>query len=95
MKHPTLTYSGKSGDFKPIRSMITISGDSEVLIENCRQIAECNDIKCSVTASGYLIDVWGSDLTMTSFANGNVSVLGRVRSVSIARRSRNGGKDSE
>jgi hypothetical protein len=90
MKYPALTYMGKARDFSPVRSMISISGDSEVLIENCGSIIECNDIKCSVSAAGYLIDVWGSELTLTSFANGNAGVFGKIQSVSIEKKSARG-----
>ncbi len=91
MKFPTLTYNGRAGDFSPVRSLITISGDSEVLIENCSRLIETSDIKCSLISSGYLVEVWGSGLSAARFANQSASVVGRVQSVSIERRSRGKG----
>lgn len=86
MKYPTLTYLGRAGDFSPVRSMVTISGDSEVLIENCRRVIECSEIRCSMISAGYLIEVWGSGLSAACFAGGSASVTGKVQSVSIERR---------
>ncbi len=86
MKYPTLTYLGRAGDFSPVRSMVTISGDSEVLIENCRRIIECSDIRCCMMSAGYMIEIWGSGLSAASFAGGSASVTGRVQSVTIERR---------
>ncbi len=91
MRTPTISFSGLAGDFKPVRSMITISGDNEVLIENCSRLMECGDIKCSLISAGYLVEVWGSGLSATSFANGSAGIAGRVQSVSISRRPKIGG----
>jgi hypothetical protein len=70
--------------------MITISGNNEVLIENCKKLIECCDIRCSAESAGYLIDIWGSGLTATSFANGSIGVCGEVQSVAIEKKSRTG-----
>ncbi len=86
MKYPTLTYLGRAGDFKPIRSMISIVDDKEVLVESCKRILECDEIKCSIISHGYLIEVWGSELSVSSFANGSAAISGRIQSLSIERR---------
>ena len=70
----------------PVRSVVTIDGDSEVLIENCRRLIECSEIKCSVISAGFLVEVWGSGLSASSYANGSASISGRIQSVNIARR---------
>ncbi len=88
MKQPSFSYLGKVKDLSSLRSMITISGNSEVLIENCRQVNECNDIRCSVVASGDLIDVWGAELSLSSFSNGSVAVNGKIQSLNIEKRGR-------
>jgi hypothetical protein len=86
MKNLPTYFAGSIRDLKPLRSLVTLSGDSEVLIESCRRILECNDIKCSVLSHGYIFDIWGSQLTVTSFANGSAAVHGKIQSVSIARK---------
>ena len=80
-------------DLSPVRSMITISGDSEVLVENCRRFLECSEIKCSLISAGYLVEIWGSDLTASNYANGSAGIRGKIQSVSVERRGRlrNGG----
>lgn len=86
MKRPSLTYLGKVSGIRPLRSMITISGDSEVLIENCNSIIDHSEIKCALSAAGYLVEVWGEDLVLTSFSDGGAGVCGRIKSVTIERR---------
>ncbi|SDA18791.1 YabP family protein [Ruminococcus sp. YE71] len=86
MRAPTIGFSGMARDFKPVRSMMTISGDSEVRIENCKRLIECGDIKCGLISAGYLIEVWGSGLSASSFADGSACITGRVQSISISRR---------
>ena len=73
--------------------MITISGDSEVLVENCRRFLECSEIKCSLISAGYLVEIWGCGLTASNYANGSAGLRGKIQSVSVERRGRlrNGG----
>lgn len=93
MKRPVLSYFGAVSDFKPIRSLITIQNDSEVIVERCKRIIECNDIKCSAESHGYIIEIWGTDLTLTSFASGSIAVNGRIQSISIDGKARRGKAD--
>ena len=79
-----------TGGRVPVRSVVTIDGDSEVLIENCRRLVECSEIKCSVISAGFLVEVWGSGLSASSYANGSASICGRIQSVNVARRSSRG-----
>ena len=88
MEFPAFTYIGRAGDLRPARSLVTIDGDNEVQIENCRRILECSEVKCSMVSAGYLIEIWGSGLSAASFANGSASVTGRVQSVTVERRRR-------
>ena len=76
-----------TGGRVPVRSVVTIDGDSEVLIENCRRLVECSEIKCSVISAGFLVEVWGSGLSASSYANGSASICGRIQSVNVTRRS--------
>ena len=90
MKYPTFTYLGLAGEYKPARSMITLSDDREVLIESCKRIVECNDIKCSVISTGFLVEVWGSELNISTFSNGSAQICGKVSSISIEKKGRGG-----
>ena len=76
-----------TGGRVPVRSVVTIDGDSEVLIENCRRLVECSEIKCSVISAGFLVEVWGSGLSASGYANGSASICGRIQSVNVTRRS--------
>ena len=82
----TEIYESLVGRGKLHRPLITIAGDNEVLIENCKRLIECSEIKCSVLSAGYLVEVWGTELSASRFANGSASVSGRIRNVNIERR---------
>ena len=69
-----------------LNSSINIIDNTQIIIENCKNILECNDIIVRVLSAEFIIDVWGSDLTVTSFANRSVMVDGEISSVSLNRR---------
>ena len=69
-----------------LNSSINIIDNTQITIENCKNILECNDIIVRVLSAEFIIDVWGSDLTVTSFANRSVMVDGEISSVSLNRR---------
>ncbi len=77
-------FGGNSREIK--RPVVTVVGDSEVHIENCRRLLECSDIKCSILSAGYLVEVWGTELSAAAFAGGSASVSGKIQSVNIGRR---------
>ena len=69
-------------------SYITITSDSCVIIEGCRQIIECSDISARVATRQFTVEVMGSGLTVDSFSNSSVKVSGRITSLSLERRRR-------
>ncbi len=73
-----------AGDY----SYITITSDSSVLIEGCRQIIECSDVLAKVASRQFTVEIIGSGLTVDSFSNSNVKVSGRISSLSLEKRRR-------
>ena len=86
MKMPTVSFSGKVRDMDMLGSVVTIRDDTEVLVDNCRRITECSDVRCSLVSGNYTVEVWGSGLSASGFSNGSASVSGRVQSVALTRR---------
>ena len=82
----------KLRDMAFINAYISIVDDKSVVIENVSNINECNDILASIEASGYLIKVWGSSLTLSSYENNIIEVNGSISAIELEKLSRIKGK---
>lgn len=71
-----------------MNSCVSVLDNKQVLIENCKTILECNDILVRIVSSGFLIEIWGKDLTANNYSSKNVSVNGEIQSISLTRRSK-------
>lgn len=69
-------------------SYITITDDSSVMIEDCRQIIECSEIIAIVATRQFTVEITGMGLTVDSFSNNSVRVSGRISSLSLEKRRR-------
>lgn len=65
-------------------SQIQITGNHEVLIENCKKILEYNDIFIKVKTWDLTVQVWGSGLKVNDFGSNGVYVYGKIQSVELA-----------
>ena len=79
-------YSDKLADAAGGYSYITITSDSSVMIEGCKQIIECSEILARIATRQFTVEVWGSGLTVDSFSNSSVKVSGRITSLSLEKR---------
>ena len=82
-----LGFAGKLKDLACLGSYVTIENDRSVLVENCRQICECSDIRAKVCAGDYFIEVWGNDLKMSEYTQDSGYIYGKVESIKIVRKS--------
>ncbi len=80
------SYKEKLIDAAGGYSFISITNDSSVLIEGCKQILECSEVLARVVTRQYVIEIWGSDLKLSSFNNSSVNVKGRISSLSLERK---------
>ncbi len=71
-------------------SYITITSDSRVMIEGCRQIIDCSDVMARVLTRRFIVEIWGSGLHADSFSNGSVAVSGRITQVTLERKRSSG-----
>ena len=78
-----LGFAGKLKDLASLSSIVTVSSDRSVLIENCRQICECSDIMAKVSAADYYIEVWGKDLKLSDYTQDSVMIQGDVESIKL------------
>lgn len=64
-------------------SMIHISDNRRVEIENCRKILEYNDICVRVKTTTCDVTVWGSGLYVDDFCTGGIVINGRISSIEL------------
>ena len=76
-------YSDKAREVMCLNSHITILDNTSALIENCKQIVECNEILVKILTGKYEVEVWGSELSLSNYCNSSVEVNGRIDTVNI------------
>ncbi|MGN1133818.1 MAG: YabP/YqfC family sporulation protein [Oscillospiraceae bacterium] len=66
-----------------ISSIVTIVDNASVLVEDCKQVIECNEICAKIATTKYEIEIWGNNLTMNNYNLKSVEVLGTIATVNI------------
>lgn len=66
-----------------LNSHITIMDDQCAIIENCKQILECNEILAKVLTHKFEVEIWGENLTLSNFCTESVEVKGKIKSVNL------------
>ena len=70
-----------------LNSHITIIDDKVVVVENCKQILECNEILAKVLTHKFEIEIWGENLTLSNFCTESVEVRGKIKSINLNNKS--------
>ena len=65
---------------------IHISGNRELILENCRRIEECSDVLMSLSCGRILVNVWGSDLRAFDYKTGGLVIRGKIFRVELEER---------
>lgn len=69
-----------------LNSSVTILDNKQVLIENCKNIVECNDVLVRIISSNYEIEIWGVGLSISNYSSKTVAVNGEIQSVNLTKR---------
>lgn len=94
-RSPHLSFLGKTRELMYLQSYIRINDNTSALIENCRQIYECTDVCVRVLTGSFEIELWGSGLLLSSYAENSVEVRGIIEQVRlISRGIRRAGNDT-
>ena len=62
---------------------VQIVGNSIVNVEGCKSVKKYDKAEIILRSSGYQITIKGSELSMTNFSEGRVSIRGRVLSYEV------------
>ena len=94
-KLPDLSFLGIAKELMYLQSYIKISDNTSALVENCKQICECTEVCVRLFTGSFEIELWGSGLTLNSYAENCVEIRGCIEQVVLNSRSRRRKKDGE
>ncbi len=60
---------------------ISISDNTEVIVENCKKILEYNDIFIKVSTSTVTFQIWGKDLAIKNYEDKGLIIKGIISSI--------------
>lgn len=65
---------------------IHISGNKELIIDNCRRIEEYDQVYMRIVAGGLTVDIRGNDLRAYDFSTGGLVIRGCIEQISLTER---------
>jgi sporulation protein YqfC len=71
-----------------LNTSIHISGNNELIIDNCQRIEEYNEVFMRLLSGGLYINIRGSDLRAYDFRTGGLVIRGCIESIEFTERSR-------
>lgn len=66
---------------------IHISGNSELIIDCCERVAECNEVYMRLISGAMCINIRGSDLRAYDFQTGGLVIRGHIDQLEFTERS--------
>ena len=90
---PGISFFGKTRELMYLQSYISIKDNTSALVENCRQIYECTEVCVRLLTGSFEIELWGSGLMLSSYAENSVEVRGTIEQVKLV--SRGNRRDSD
>lgn len=86
---PNFKFTGKAKELMNINDHITIIDNKAALIENCKQILECNEVLARVLTRNFEVEIWGKDLSLNNFCTECVEVRGQIQSINLTAKRKN------
>lgn len=83
---PDINFFGKMKELLYLNSYINIMDNKACIIENCKQIIECNEIMAKVLTGSFEVEIWGQNLQLTNYCTECVEVRGTIQSVNLTSR---------
>lgn len=69
-----------------LNSQISIIDNTQLLVENCKNVLEVNENLVRIYSSDFEIEVWGSNLSVSNYSCKAVKVNGKIITVEIKER---------
>ncbi|MBR1591791.1 MAG: YabP/YqfC family sporulation protein [Ruminococcus sp.] len=64
-------------------SEIFISGNREIIIENCKRIEEYNEVFIRLVSGGLHINIWGDSLKAYDFRTDSLVIRGKISRIEL------------
>ena len=71
-----------------LNTSIHISGNNELIIDNCQRIEEYNEVFMRLMSGGLYIDIHGRSLRAYDFRTGGLVIRGCIENIEFTERSR-------
>ena len=69
-----------------LNTSIHISGNNELIIDNCRRIEEYNEVYMRLVSGGLYISIHGNDLRAFDFRTGGLVIRGSIEKIEFTER---------
>jgi sporulation protein YqfC len=69
-----------------LQTMMQITGNQMLRIENCRRILEYNDIRIVLQTTDLQLSVWGKNLQVDAYATDAVLIHGELQAIELAQK---------
>lgn len=66
-----------------LNTIIQISDNKEVIIENCKKIIEYNDIFLKVKTRNMTVQIWGQKLQINDYNTNGIIIKGIIESIEL------------
>lgn len=76
-------WSNNIRELACMSSHISILDNTVAVIENCKQILECNEILVKIQTGRFEIEVWGTGLMLSNYCSESIEIRGRISSVNL------------
>ena len=69
-----------------IEKLEKIKESALIEIENCKKVVEYNDIYLKILTSNMILEVWGSELSISDYNTDGIIIRGKISSVEFMKR---------
>lgn len=76
----------KAESYTGMATCTTILGTSKIIIDTFKTILTCNESLISVRTKDTVIEVWGSDLKLTSYNSGFLEIIGNISRIELEKK---------
>lgn len=95
VKRPVLKFVGKARELMHLNSYVSLEDNNIATIDGCNKILECADVLVRVVTGKFEVEIWGNDLMLTIFSEGNAQIRGKIDEIKLKQLSLSGYIDKE
>ncbi|MDE5765286.1 MAG: YabP/YqfC family sporulation protein [Ruminococcus sp.] len=78
-----------------LETVFHVSGNRELIIENCNKILECSDVFMSLSSTSLVVQIWGSELRAFDYKTKGLVIRGKISHIELVERGKKHEKSAE